>query len=92
MEPALVAGHSAALSSSTSLVTHHTEIVNLRTITLLHRLRHTGVPLARPGLLLVALSALLLTTLGYMCIMLADGAREASQACVLSEGFRDVCP
>lgn len=39
---------------------------------LLHWLRHTGVPLARPGPLLVALSALLLTTLGYMSIMLAD--------------------
>ena len=46
--------------------------MNLRLRSVLHWLRHTGVPLARPGLLLVALSALLLTTLAYTCIMLAD--------------------
>ena len=38
----------------------------------LHWLRHTGVPLARPGLLLVALSSLLLTTLAYTWVMMAD--------------------
>ena len=46
--------------------------MNLRSNPFLRWLRHTGVPLARPGLLLIALNALLLTTLGYVCIMLAD--------------------
>ena len=38
----------------------------------LHWLRHAGVPVARPGLLQVALAGLLLTTLAYLGLMLAD--------------------
>ncbi len=61
--------------SGTQFIDPHllaTSTLNLRSSSFLHWLRHTGVPLARPGLLLVTLSALLLTTLGYVCIMLAD--------------------
>jgi len=43
-----------------------------RSNTFLHWLRHAGVPVARPGVLLVALAALLLTTLAYLGIMLTD--------------------
>ncbi|MDD3482430.1 hypothetical protein [Azovibrio restrictus] len=38
----------------------------------LHWLRHAGVPVARPGLLQVALAGLLLTTLAYLGLMLTD--------------------
>jgi hypothetical protein len=44
----------------------------MRSSRFLHWLRQTGVPLARPGILLGTLTALLLTTLGYVGFMLAD--------------------
>jgi hypothetical protein len=46
--------------------------VNLRSSPFLHWLRHTGVPLARPGVLLVTLTALLITTLGYLGFLSTD--------------------
>ncbi|MBC7617895.1 MAG: hypothetical protein H7293_02695 [Candidatus Saccharibacteria bacterium] len=46
--------------------------MNPRSNPFLRWLHHTGVPLARPGLLLFTLSALLLTTLAYTCVMMAD--------------------
>ena len=47
-------------------------IVNLQSNDLLHWLRHTGVPFARPGILLVTLTALLITALGYLVFLSTD--------------------
>jgi hypothetical protein len=72
VESALVATHSAAPSSSASKVTLNVEIVNRRSSPFVHWLSHSGVPLARPGILLLTITALLLNTLGYLGFLLAD--------------------
>ena len=66
--------------SGTQFIDPHllvTSTLNLRSDPFLRWLRHTGVPLARPGLLLVTSSALLLTTLRFMCVMLVDGVVDS---------------
>lgn len=47
-------------------------MITSRTRIFVQWLRHAGVPLARPGLLLVALTGLLLTTVFYLALMLTD--------------------
>ena len=71
---------SVKTGSGTQFIDPHllaTSTLNLRSDPFLRWLHHTGVPLARPGLLLVALSALLLTTLRFMCVMLVDGVVDS---------------
>ena len=60
--------------------------MNLRSLPLLHWLRHTGVPLARPSILLVTLTALLITTLGYLGFLSTDDRLLKHLSDLTSEG------
>ena len=60
--------------------------MNLRSLPLLHWLRHTGVPLARPSILLVTLTALLITTLGYLGFLSTDDGLLKHLPDLTSEG------